>query len=173
MIRALGGDALRSMWELDHHFGPATRLAQRMEHLRHLIDADHVSHHRTGIDFARRQRRDRLLEFRILVSEHEAHSGLLEYTSQRRDLVRFHADPEHHHPPERRYHIDRRFQHRLDADAFEDELGTAPGQLAYPRGRILDGGIDDLGSAEPSRKLDTARRDLGHHYGRGALGFAP
>src|SRR5581483_3591832 len=108
------------LWEFDDHLGAIARLAQRLKHLRHLLDADHIGHHGARIDRARGQRVDRLLKVGVVVAEHEVEAELLENARNGRDLVGLHAYAEHDDSPQRRDHVDRRLQGRAHADTLED-----------------------------------------------------
>jgi len=99
--------------------------------------------------------------------------GCLVANERRRDFIGLHAYPEHDDSSKGRDHVDRRLQCRLHADTLEDEVGAAPGQLAHLLGRILDDGIDDLGRAEPPRKLAAPARKLRDDHRRRALRLAP
>src|SRR5208283_2410611 len=116
-----------SMREFDQHLGAGAGPPQRLEHLGHLLDLDDVGDHRLRLDPAARQRLDGLVKIGGVIAEREIHADFLEDALNRLNFVGLHADPDNHDLPARSDHADRVAERALDPDAFEDQLGRAPG----------------------------------------------
>src|SRR6516225_5577721 len=110
------------MRKFHQDFGVSAGPAQRLKHLRHLVDTDYVRHHRLGFNSAGGQGLDGFVEVRRIVAEYEAYIYFSHNTLERLNFVGLHADADHYYLPARTHHANRLPQSTLHTNALKYDI---------------------------------------------------